>query len=96
MTDLDVGRDGMVWGCANSGTIIYRKGITEDEISGTQWIKEQSAQRCRNVAVCTSGHVWAVTPQNEVIFRSGIIASTFDQNLIGTGWEMQNPTSMKA
>jgi hypothetical protein len=96
MTDLDVGRDGMVWGCAASGKIVYRKGITKDDVSGTDWVAENVPQTCSNVAVCTSGHVWAVTPNNEVIFRTGVIASTFDQNLVGTGWEMQNPTSMMA
>jgi hypothetical protein len=96
MKDLDVGRDGMVWGCTASGKIIYRAGISVDELSGTEWITEDVSERCANIAICTSGHVWAVTPNNEVIFRTGIIASTFDQDLVGTGWQMENPTSMAA
>jgi hypothetical protein len=41
MADLDVGRDGIVWGCtANSQQIVIRKGITPDEISGTEWLAE--------------------------------------------------------
>jgi hypothetical protein len=87
MADLDVGRDGIVWGCTESGVPVVRTGITPDEISGTAWTVEQSDVRCANVAVCTSGHVWLVTPQNEVMFRTGIIWSTMDQNLLGTGWE---------
>jgi hypothetical protein len=78
MEDLDVGRDGMVWACTESGEILHRVGISDDNISGTQWVKEEVPRRCQNVAVCTSGHVWAVTPMNEVIFRTGIIASSID------------------
>jgi hypothetical protein len=86
MTDLDVGRDGMVWGCTASNKIVYRSGIDADTLSGTEWITEDVQAACANIAVCTSGHVWAVTPQNAVIFRTGIIASTYDQDLVGTGW----------
>ena len=90
MNDLDVGRDGMVWGCTASNKIIYRAGITADEISGTEWKVEDVAERCASVAVCTSGHVWAITPQGGALFRTGIMASTFDQDLIGTGWTDQD------
>lgn len=77
MADLDVGRDGIVWGCtADSQSIVVRKGITPDEISGTSW--EVTEGQCVNVAVCTSGHVWAVSPQETLMFRSGVMASTMD------------------
>jgi hypothetical protein len=80
MADLDVGRDGIVWGCtANSQQIVIRKGITPDEISGTSW--EDSTPLnvgCTNIAVCTSGHVWAVDQSGQLMFRQGIMASSMD------------------
>lgn len=95
MTDLDVGRDGIVWGCTESGKPVVRTGITKDSISGNAWVTEPTNQQCANIAVCTSGHVWAVTPEHEVVFRTGIMASSMDQNLLGTGWESQNPTTVR-
>jgi hypothetical protein len=87
MTDLDVGRDGIVWGCTASRKPVVRTGITKDSISGSAWVTEPTSQQCASIAVCTSGHVWAVTPDHEVVFRTGIMASSMDQNLLGTGWE---------
>lgn len=37
-----------------------------------------------NVAVCTTGHVWAVGPDNTVHFRTGIVG----ENVIGDGWDL--------
>jgi len=58
MKDLDVGRDGIVWGCTQGGATVLRTGVTTDEISGTAWVVKEGT--CVNVAVCTSGNVWAV------------------------------------
>lgn len=93
MIDLDVGRDGIVWGCTQSNVPVVRTGVTVDEISGTAWQVENSYQ-CKNVAVCTSGNVWTVTPSNTLQFRTGIIAVSLELDLIGDGFEDQNPTSM--
>jgi len=63
MADLDVGRDGIVWGCDVNGAPVVREGITEFEHSGLNWIAQGDDQldNCARIAVCTSGHVWVVT-----------------------------------
>jgi len=112
MNDLDVGRDGMVWGCTGANKLVYRTGIagsndlSEDDngwvarnaeiVHGDNWMVEDVAERCVNVAVCTSGHVWAVTPSGGVVFRQGIIASTHDRDLVGAGWSNESPENMQA
>jgi hypothetical protein len=40
MADLDVGRDGIVWGCTEGNKPVVRTGVTPDEISGTEWLAE--------------------------------------------------------
>jgi len=37
MADLDVGRDGVVWGCSNEGVVVSRVGISEDNFNGVSW-----------------------------------------------------------
>jgi hypothetical protein len=83
MIDLDVGRDGTVWGCDEHENIVMREGITEDEKNGLNWVNHSDGNSCVNIAVCTSGHVWAVDSAGMVFFRTGIYKS----NLIGDGWE---------
>jgi hypothetical protein len=93
MADLDVGRDGIVWGCDVNGMPVVREGITESEHSGLTWRSADNAlvNNCARVAVCTSGHVWAVTQNNEVYFRTGI----YKNDIIGSGWEAMNPTNIQ-
>ena len=38
MIDLDVGRDGVVWGCDENGVAAMREGITADEKNGLNWV----------------------------------------------------------
>jgi hypothetical protein len=92
MTDLDVGRDGIVWGCDANGVPVVREGITQTEHNGNKWSAqgENQINNCARVAVCTSGHVWVVTEDHQVYFRNGIYKS----DIIGQGWTQMNPTNM--
>jgi hypothetical protein len=90
MADLDVGRDGMVWGCDANGTPVVREGITLENHNGAAWTHtgDDQINTCQKIAVCAvSGHVWVVTLNHQVMFRQGIYKS----NLIGQGWEEHTP-----
>jgi hypothetical protein len=102
MVDLDVGRDGIVWGCTATGAPIVREGITHlvegvaqvNDHSGTSWTLQGDdvITDCSKVAVCTSGHVWVITQSMKVFFRDGI----YKENIIGQGWTLMNPGNMEA
>jgi len=96
MVDLDVGRDGIVWGCTELGTPVVREGITRDQVGGVSWVDYTDAadQVCNTIAVCTSGDVWAITPDNRVMFREGIVYTGVEENKFGTHWGFETPSSM--
>lgn len=43
---------------------------------------------CTNIAVCTSGHVWAVDREGKFWFRDGI----YKDNLLGDEWIDESPS----
>jgi len=96
MKDLDVGRDGLLWGCTANGMPVTRTGITQDQISGVAWQQMGTTvdEMCNNIAVCTTGHVWAVTPDNKLMFREGIVYTAIDHVPLGTHWSFQTPNEM--
>jgi len=72
MVQLDVGRDGHVWGVDTNEKVYYREGISVSAKVGTHWL-EIADSTFTNVAVCTSGHVWAVSPDNQVFYRTMVV-----------------------
>jgi hypothetical protein len=65
MIQLDVGRDGNVWGTDDAQRVFMRLGVHPDSApSGTEWADLSNGQSMVNVAVCTDGHVWAVSNDN--------------------------------
>jgi hypothetical protein len=96
MVDLDVGRDGLLWGCTENGLPVVRTGVTQDQIKGVAWQAEGTSpeEMCTNIAVCTTGHVWAITPDNRVMFREGIVYTAVETTPMGTHWSFQTPSTM--
>jgi hypothetical protein len=84
MVQLDVGRDGNVWGVDSESQVFLREGISPSTKSGTHWVENSNDGRWSNVAVCTDGHVWAVSSDNKVFYRTRVI----DDNQQGEGWAL--------
>jgi hypothetical protein len=82
MIQLDVGRDGNVWGVNDENKVYFRDGVTPATRSGTAWIEHSNNMQFTNVAVCTDGHVWAVSNDNKVYYRTRIV----DENQQGADW----------
>jgi hypothetical protein len=59
MVNIDVGRDGHVWGVDSENKVYYRHGVSTTVIRGTHWA-EVTESNFVDVAVCTDGHVWAI------------------------------------
>jgi len=83
MIQLDVGRDGNVWGVNTDGLVYRRMGIepeTEDQDQvhkGTHWeqVADEQTGAFVHVDMCTTGRVWALRVNgdvNDVQFREGI------------------------
>jgi hypothetical protein len=64
MVQLDVGRDGNVWGVDSDNQVYFRDGVSPSTRSGTNWVDNTNDGSFVNVAVCTDGHVWAVSNDN--------------------------------
>jgi hypothetical protein len=64
MVQLDVGRDGNVWGVDSDNKAYFRDGVSPSTRSGTHWVDNSNGKPMVNVAVCTDGHVWAVGEDN--------------------------------
>jgi len=92
MADLDVGRDGIVWGCTANGTPIARIDVHPDNMDGESW--REFEESCSNIAVCTNGDVWAITPDNRVLYREGIVYTAVEHEPYGTSWSFQTPNDM--
>jgi hypothetical protein len=63
LNQLDVGRDGQVWGKNSNKELFMRAGITEDKEEGTSWVKidmDLKSIQAYWVTVCTSGDVWII------------------------------------
>ena len=84
MVNIDVGRDGHVWGVDDQDKVYYREGIealvsetTENTLSnlqnriGTHW-SEIAQSNFVDVAVCTDGHVWAIGTDGAIYWRTRI------------------------
>jgi len=81
MVQLDVGRDGKVWG-TDGNQLFWRAGITKTEIAGTSWEIIESAP-VRNVAHCTNGLVYVVNHENRIQYR---VEGNTQNEFKGTGW----------
>jgi hypothetical protein len=93
MIQLDVGRDGHVWGVATDGLVYRRMGIeaatddTEQVHKGTHWeqIPDTQTGAVVKVDMCTTGRVWALRQNgdvNDVQFREGVSI----QDTVGSHW----------
>jgi len=90
MIQLDVGRDGRVWG-TDGQSLYWRAGIvaqdaTDDESlwnrGGTHWELIESSP-VSNVAHCTNGLVYIVTQDNQLKYR---VEGSAENEFKGTGW----------
>jgi hypothetical protein len=83
MVNIDVGRDGHVWGVDDVNKVYYRHGISASAKKGTHWA-EVPESNFVDVAVCTDGHVWAIGTDNKIYYRTMIV----DDDQVGQGWEL--------
>jgi hypothetical protein len=81
MVNIDVGRDGHVWGVDDENKVYYRHGISPTTIRGTHWA-EIPQSNFVDVAVCTDGHVWAVGADQKIYTRTMIV----DDDQVGQAW----------
>jgi hypothetical protein len=81
MIQLDVGRDGKVWG-TDGNQLYWRAGISETTIKGTHWEIVESSP-VHNVAHCTNGLVYVVTHDNKLRYR---VEGNAENQFKGTGW----------
>jgi hypothetical protein len=92
MVQLDVGRDGNVWGVATDGLVYRRMGITvdpptHDSHKGTHWeqVVDDQTGAVVKVDMCTTGRVWALRQNgdvNDVQFREGVSI----RDTVGSHW----------
>jgi len=90
MVNIDVGRDGHVWGVDDNDKVYYREGImanagatqTLADRMGTHWWEAPNSNFV-DVAVCTDGHVWAIGTDGGIYWRTRIT----DENQKGEAWE---------
>jgi hypothetical protein len=97
MIQLDVGRDGNVWGVATDGLVYKREGITASPLSdvagdiehakGTHWevVSDDQTGKFLKVDLCTTGRVWSLRQEGKqtiVQFREGVNIS----DEVGSHW----------
>lgn len=81
MVNIDVGRDGRLWGVDNANKVYFRKGISASVRRGASW-EEIGQSNFVDIAVCTDGHVWAIGPDDKIYMRTMIV----DDNPMGEAW----------
>jgi hypothetical protein len=81
MVNIDVGRDGHVWGVDDVNKVYYRHGISPANVRGTHWAEIPQSD-FTDVAVCTDGHVWAIGTDQKIYARTMIV----DDDQVGQAW----------
>jgi len=81
MVNVDVGRDGHVWGIDDENKVYYRHGIHGQQVMGTHWA-EIPQSNFVDIAVCTDGHVWAIGTDSKIYARTMIV----DDDQVGQAW----------
>jgi len=83
LVQLDVGRDGHVWGVNSDNKVYYREGISADKKEGTDW-NHIDDMDMKWVAICADGQVWAVDAENSNVYFRTVVT---DDNPLGEDWE---------
>jgi hypothetical protein len=83
MINIDVGRDGHVWGVDEDNKVYYRHGISETVRRGTHWAEVEESNFV-DIAVCTDGHVWAIGADQKIYYRTRIV----DNDQVGEAWAL--------